>query len=80
MKIENLESYAEQKGYVSVPMIQKTFGLNYRNARAAMSHLEKQGLVVYDSGLMYRYVFVGMTEDEIAARRILREKRSRYNL
>ena len=56
VEMKQISKYLKGKKFVSIPMLQKQFGIKYSEARETMDILLDAGAVVFDSGIEYKII------------------------
>ena len=56
VEMKQISKYLKGKKFVSIPMLQKQFGIKYSEARETMDILLGAGAVVFDSGIEYKII------------------------
>lgn len=56
VEMKQISKYLKGKKFVSIPMLQKQFGIKYAEARGMMDILLNVGAVVFDSGIEYKII------------------------
>ena len=55
-QLKQIPEYLKGKKTISIPLLQKEFGLNYKAAREATVRLLNMGIVEFDTGIEYKIV------------------------